>query len=360
MPLVTDAEDARDIYDDARRRGLALGCFCTENQQTTEAILRATYELSCELGQAGLPVVVGFTAGYSGRSNMSHYTSLGDTAIGTRALIDDLTALLGSRSPYRELRVMLHLDHGHPERDAPLMRKYLDLLASIMYDASELPLTENTEQTARFVAHHRERVMVEGAVDEIYEAGSGTEKDELTRPDAAERFMAETGVDLLVPNVGTEHRSTQEHVRYHGDRARAIAERVGARLCLHGTSSLTPEEVGRLPSDGFVKVNVWTVLPRTGAQAVARDTVEQLGNILDGPAIAELQQAGLLGPRYSQPDYAGKVCQGMLAPKLSHVAGERAAEVWLTAVVAKVKEVLLALGYRRWNMELGRDPGPWT
>jgi len=349
MPLVSDAEEVRRIYDEARARGLALGCFCTENQQTTEAILRAAYELSREAGRSDLPVVVGFTAGYAGRSNARNYTGLDDASLGARALVDDLRLLLSQGSPFQRLRVMLHLDHGHPERDAHLIEEYLDVLASVMYDASELPLPENIERTAHFVARHRSRVVIEGAVDEIYESGSGAEKNELTDPETAARYLAETGVDLLVPNVGTEHRSTAARARYYGERARAIAGRVGRRLVLHGTSSLDLEDVRALPSDGFVKVNVWTVLPRTGAQAVARDMVVNLGNILDASTIARLQAEGYLGPHYSAPTYEGETCQGAVGPKLSHVTQVYHRRVWMDAVVAKLKELLLALGYGRWS-----------
>jgi len=352
MPLVSEVEETRQIYQEAGERGLALGCFCTENQRTPEAILQATYQLGQELDCPDLPVVVGFTAGYAGRSNASHYTSLEDNLLGTQALVDDLRLLLSARSRYRQLRVMLHLDHGHPQRDAEVMGKHLDVLASVMYDASEFPLAENMERTARFAAKHRAQVLTEGAVDEIYESGSGAEKNELTDPQTAARYLAETGVDLLVPNVGTEHRATVTGAHYHGERARAIAREVGARLCLHGTSSLSLADVRRLPADGFIKVNVWTVLPRTGAQAVARSVIEHLGNILEGSTIGELQSQGYLGPRYAEPAYAREVCQGALGPKLSHVTEEHLGQVWTEAVVAKLKELLLALGYRRW----GRGP----
>ena len=348
MALVTDADEVRQIYQEAGRRGLAVGCFCTENQQTTEAILQATYELSRELACPALPVVVGFTAGYAGRSNACQYTSLGDVGLGARALVDDLKLFVSERSPYRDLRVMLHLDHGHPDRDAPLMEKYLDVLASVMYDASEFSLAENVERTARFVTGHRSRVLIEGAVDEIYEAGGGTEKNELTDPEVAARYLAETGVDLLVPNVGTEHRATGARARYHGERAQAIAQRVGARLCLHGTSSLELADVARLCAHGFVKVNVWTVLPQTGAQASARDAILNVGNILDGSAIRLLQEEGYLGRRPTSAGYIQSVCQGKPGPKLDHVAGEHPRQVWMTAVVAKVKELLCALGYGGW------------
>jgi len=348
MPLLSEAEDARRIYEEAAERGVAVACFCTETQQTTEAILQSTHELGEELGCPALPITVGFTARYAGRSNARYYTSLGDVALGTRALIEHVRLLTCEQSPYRDLRVMLHLDHGHPERDAEVVEKYLDVLTSVMYDASELPLAENIERTTRFVARHRSRLLVEGAVDEIYEAGSETEKNELTDPQVAARYLAETGVDLLVPNVGTEHRATAGRADYHGERAQAISREVGSRLCLHGTSSLGIADVAQLPKHGFVKVNVWTVLPRTGAQASARDVILNVGNILDEATIRQLQEEGYLGRRLTDPCYIEEDCQGALGPKLDNVAGEHPQGVWMAAVVAKVKQLLRALGYDRW------------
>lgn len=349
MPLVSQVDEVRLIYEEARRRGLALGCFCTENQRTTEAVLRAAYELSQELGVEDLPVVIGFTAGYPGRSNARSYTSLGDPLLGAQALIDDLKMLLSPRSPYRRLRVMLHLDHGQPEADAPLMEKYLDLLASVMYDASELPLAENIERTARFVGRHRDRVLIEGAVDEIYESVGGAPGERLTDPETALRYLRETGVDLLVPNVGTEHRAAEgARTGYRGERARAIAHKVGRRLCLHGASSLGPDDLERLTEDGFVKVNLWTALARTGGQAVARDLLLNLGNVLDEEEITRLQRSGLLGPRLTTPDYIRSTCQGRLGPKLACLTEEHRRGVWVDAVTATVKRWLRALGYERW------------
>ena len=60
----------------------------------------------------------------------------------------------------------------------------------------------------------------------------------LTDPDAAERYYRATGVDLIVANLGTEHRADAATLRYHGELARKITRRIGPRLCLHGTSSV--------------------------------------------------------------------------------------------------------------------------
>ena len=132
-----------------------------------------------------------------------------------------------------------------------------------MFDASALPFDENIRRTAEYVARYNDLVTIEGAVDEIVSAG-GQPQNSLCTVDRAERFVRETGVDLIVPNVGTEHRATYEEAKYHGDLARAISQSVGKILCLHGTSSLGTEDVARLNGDGIVKVNIWTRLALVG------------------------------------------------------------------------------------------------
>ena len=40
-------------------------------------------------------------------------------------------------------------------------------------------------------------------------------------------------------------------------------------MCLHGTSSVKPDDLPKLPIDGFVKINIYTTLAVKGGQAVA-------------------------------------------------------------------------------------------
>ena len=84
----------------------------------------------------------------------------------------------------------------------------------------------------KFVEDTKGKTLVEGAVDEIYEAGSDAVKNEPTDPFQAKGFVDETGVYLIVVNVGTEHRATQQDYKavYLGDRAREISSLVGRRL----------------------------------------------------------------------------------------------------------------------------------
>src|SRR5208283_4710470 len=107
------------------------------------------------------------------------------------------------------------------------------------------------------------------------------QQNEPTTAAQAARFLRETGVDLLVPNVGTEHRATANQAKYLSARAREISAATGRILCLHGTSSLSQSELSQLPDDGFIKINVYTTLAVHGGQAVARNVLNNVGNIFD-------------------------------------------------------------------------------
>lgn len=162
--------------------------FCVSNPYTTQAILRAAYESGRERGIRHAPIIVSATANYPIESQLVSYTPLHDAKIGSRALISEVEALVSDGSPYAELIVMLHLDHGQPERDRELLAQVLDKYATVMYDASSFPLEENIRRTAEFVARYSHQVQIEGAVTEIVQAESQAHRDALTTREEAERF----------------------------------------------------------------------------------------------------------------------------------------------------------------------------
>lgn len=345
MPFVTDPSEVEEIYDQARERGISLANFCTANSYTTQAILRAGFEFGREHGIADMPVIVSATANYPIEGQLVSYTPLHDARMGARELISDVDNLIAEGSPYSKLRVMLHLDHGQPERDRELLPEILDKFATVMYDASHLPLEENIKATAEFVSKNGRRVQIEGAVTEIVQAESQAQRDELTTPDEADRFWRATGVSLLVPNLGTEHRATEPVAHYQPGLARAMSARVGKRLVLHGSSSVPDSALDGLAEDGIVKVNLWTTFERVGGQAVARFVIRQLGNILPSVELQQLHSDGWLGDRYVSDAYRNEVCEGTFGPKLSGLREEHRRDVWQDTVVERMKFYLDAFHY---------------
>jgi len=348
MPLVTDYNAVKEVYREAAERGVSLPSFCIEDRETMEAMLAATLDVGKEIGVDNLPVVPAWTSRYPGRGQMQLLTACGDPVLGTSLMLSDLKAFMGDTSPYRKLRVLPHLDHGFPWLDGDIMRRFANEFASIMCDASEKPFEENVRITARYVEEVRGRVLVEGAVDEIFEAGSDQPKNEPTTVEQAERFRRETGVDILVPNVGTEHRATARQGVYRGDRAREISAKVGKILCLHGTSSLNERHLSGLSADGFVKVNIFTILAVRGGQAVTRKVLSTLGNILDKDEVNALVQAGVLGKRVLEPGY-GETQEPAFKPKLSFVANPPRRDAWFEAVRTTCRHFITTFNYRAYK-----------
>lgn len=296
MPLITDRQQVLDVYSDAAARGWVIPAFCAENLTTSEAVLAATLEHGRALGREDLPITLAITNLYAHRSQTTFYTHTRNWEVGLRLFMADLAVLAGPGSPFAKIKVMMHLDHIQHDLDRELLAWDMGHFSSIMFDASTLPLEQNIEATARFVAARGKEIVIEGACDEIVDA-TGEEVSVLTTPDRAEDFFRRTGVDLAVANLGTEHRASASELKYHGDLARQIKARVGGRIVLHGTSSVTAEQVRNLFQDGICKVNLWTALERDSAPALLEDMLVHASKIAGSDKARQWREAGLLGER---------------------------------------------------------------
>lgn len=347
MPLITDPVHAREIYQEARERRVALANICPEHHRGIEAALLGLHHFGLRIGVPDLPIILSFTANYPGRPQLQLMTACRDALFGFDIMVGDLRTYLSKSGPFHALRVMVHLDHGMPQADAPLLEHRLEHLTSVMFDASEYPFDENIRLTAAYVENVRGKVLVEGAVDEIAEASSGKMKNEPTTVEQAVRFMRETGVDLIVANLGTEHRAAESEIRYRGDRAREITAALGRVVVLHGTSSLRTDELASLKDDGIIKVNVWTHFERIGALAIVEHILHDLPNILSDSEIRQLQCEGLLGQKYSDANRLAAGTSTKPGPKLSHFAENTRREAWVNAVAGEVERYLDFFGYER-------------
>lgn len=332
MPLIVGRKNVLAEYARAAERGWVMPAFNSENQTCVEAILAAASDHANSVGMPDMPVIVGLTNTYWHRAQTVEYTRSGSWRLGLRMFLDDVAALCSEDSPYSRLNVMIHMDHIQWDSDIDLLEGDLSRFSSIMYDASTRPFDENIRLTAEFVRKHGERLVVEGACDEIPEATEETAV-ELTTPDMAERFMRETGVDIIVANLGTEHRASAKDLKYHGDVARQIRDRIGPRICLHGTSSVSPDQVRSLFDDGICKVNVWTAIERDSSPALFEDMIRNACAVA-GPAKArQLAAEGLLGPeaavdgKADLSHYTTASRQAVIFPEMKRVVREFL-EIW--------------------------------
>lgn len=272
MPIVNNCEEVRNIYQQAAGRHWVIPCFCSENLTTTEAILTAAQEFAIENGYKKIPVSIAITVKYSHRAQAENYTHSHKWDIGLKLFCSDVEILTSIDGPFPNVDVLFHLDHIQHDNDAELLKWDLSKFSSIMYDASTLPFNMNISKTAEFVKNNKSTILIEGACDEIFDASGGMH-NQLTTPEKAKKYYEETGVDMLVANLGTEHRATEQVLHYYGDIAQKIKECIGNRIVLHGLSSVSLEQVKHLFEDGICKVNIWTMLERDSSAVLLKEMI---------------------------------------------------------------------------------------
>ena len=173
--------------------------------------------------------------------------------------------------------VALHLDHT---REFPVIQDAIAAgFTSVMIDASEKPLEENIAITREVVEYaHARGVSVEAELGRIGTTDFvETESDEelYTKPEEAERFVRETGVDALAVSVGTAHGVyAVRQPKVDLPRLRAIRTLTPVHLVLHGGSGVPAEMMQaaiQLEGGGVSKVNIATDLELAALGALGRD-----------------------------------------------------------------------------------------
>ena len=270
MPIITGRENVLAVYADAAKRRWVIPCMCSENLTTTEAILSAASDFALENGYDSIPITLAITNQYDHRSQSVNYTCTRRWDIGLKLFRSDVQIV---SEAYPNVDVLLHLDHAQHDSDAELLESDLSMYSSVMYDASSLPLEENIRKTRAYVQRKGTELLIEGACDEIVDA-TGTERCEITDPEKCADYMARTGVDMVVANLGTEHRASSQNLHYYADSAKLIRQRIGTKICLHGTSSVSDDQIKALFDDGICKVNIWTALERDASPALTEFMVK--------------------------------------------------------------------------------------
>lgn len=157
--------------------------------------------------------------------------------------------------------IVLHLDHG------PDLAACRDALAqgftSVMFDGASLPFAENVARTREVVAlAHAAAASAEAELGEIGHVSHSPAAVTLTDPEAAARFVAQTGVDALAVAIGTVHGMRETGAVLDIPRIAALRQHVDAALVMHGSSGVDDETLVRAIEAGMVKINLSTALQR--------------------------------------------------------------------------------------------------
>lgn len=224
------------IVEHAREHGYAVGGFNMHSTETTQALLRAAESAQSpvflQVGRAVIPHM-GLRAAYEM----------------TRRVTEQSDALF-----------VIHLDHGSEQ-------EVIEALAlgftSVMYDGAHLPFEENIRMTRRMTdLAHDFGATVEAELGRIPDADQPVDWDSYyTDVAEAERFVVETGVDMLAISAGVVHGvPTGQPQPLAIALIEKIAAAVGIPLVLHGASGVPEEELRAAIEAGVHKLNADTDL----------------------------------------------------------------------------------------------------
>ena len=175
---------------------------------------------------------------------------------------DRLVAVFRAMARDTTIPVSLHLDHC-PHRD--VISECLDAgWNSVLFDAHELDVADNLEQTKEVVAEARRHdAHVEGEIEGIEGIEDDIGSDEASRLhklEVAVDFIKATGVDVFAPAIGNAHGQYKRPPRLDHQRVTDLVEATGVPMALHGGTGLSADQFHDLIARGCAKVNISTAI----------------------------------------------------------------------------------------------------
>lgn len=259
---------AKQILDEALKKGYGVGAFNVNNMEQIQAIMEAAQETKS-------PVIIQASRGALKYSNFTYLGYLMKAAV--------------IENP--DIPVAMHLDHGNSLESA---KKAIELgFSSVMIDGSlmedgKTPSTYdyNVEVTKSVVEYaHARGVSVEAEIGTLggIEDGVGSGEIHLTDPQEAKKFVEATGVDSLAIAIGTSHGA----YKFKGasnlafNVLKEIRGLIDIPIVLHGASSVPKELIDEVNKYGG-KMPGATGVPMSDLQEAIKLGVSKINVDTDG------------------------------------------------------------------------------
>lgn len=190
--------------------------------------------------------------------------------------------------------ISLHLDHSYDYKS--VIRAIRLGFSSVMIDGSSKSLEDNTALTKKVVeTAHILGADVEAELGHVglAAAADGDKREFYTKPETAEQFCRETGIDSLTISIGSAHGVYTETPNLDIVRLKEINAATNTPLVLHGGSGIPHEQLEIAFQNGINKFNVGTELLGVYHQAILNygeyeaDGSEQPFRILELPLFAQ-------------------------------------------------------------------------
>ena len=249
---------SKELVQDAKARGYAVGAFNAVNMEAAQAIFAAAERESS-------PLIIQVT-----QTTMS-YTEP-----------EELVAVILTLAERTNVPVALHLDHGRSFR---LVMRFLKMgFTSVMIDGSlqedgKTPRTyeENVAVTKQVIeAANSLGVSVEAEIGRLGQIGEDS-SIALTDVEEAAKFVNDikfdgVGVDMLAVAIGTRHGLFKGKPIIRSDRVKELSKKLDMPLVMHGGTGVPDEDVRKGIEAGICKVNIDTQI-RVAFYDAIRDVV---------------------------------------------------------------------------------------
>ena len=370
MPLILDYEPTAALYERCAGAGLTMARIGYSDQHHLLGIVDGAARFARDHGIDELPLGVFSTVGHYIFQMLPRYlhaghrlpSAGGDPAVYRQRLLRNarlatgfLATLTDAPDPdYGAVHVTHHYDHGHHtlpggvrSRDELLRDlEFIDLFSSVMFDDTHSPFADNVASSIAyrsFVEGSGRKKVMEGCLEEVAAGGVGLDESASSSPDQIQEYLARTGFELVVPNIGTES-VTARQVGVQWQVLEELAARgAGHRLVVHGFSSvrrLAVAEQRRLGELGVVAMNAFSYIP----QEIGRRLLEQAAATHDAHDPENGYPTGFTADGAPQfPDPAGRGDANVFFGPLLDQLRDRQA----TLIADSVYEILANLGYAR-------------
>ncbi len=244
-----------DLMADAESEGYAIGYFECWSLESLLAVTDAA-----EATQS--PVLVGFSGIYLNHPDrvrsdtLSVYSKMG---LEVCKQASTPTALVFNESPNQNW-VIDAINQG---------------FGLVMFSDERLPFADQIARIRKIVEiAHQKGVAVEGEIESI-PGIAGNMNDvpvdiRLTSIEIAHEFVEKTGVDAFAVNIGQMHLHGKHPVHLNLDLLKELHSALDVPLVLHGSTSVSREDLAVAVKYGIRKINLGSVLKRTYFEAIRR------------------------------------------------------------------------------------------
>lgn len=255
-----------ECIKNAEQKKIAIPHFNVGNLEQLKAVANVGIKLD-------VPLIIGLSEGER-------------EYLGTQHIVDFVASYNNAHGKYGGFYLYLNADHTHSlEKAKEAASAGFD---AVLFDAGKLPFEEDIKATKDAVIILKEinkDIIVEGELGYIGSSseiltkipdGAAIRPEDLTTPEMAERFVRDTGIDLIAPAVGNIHGmyANMKNPALDIERIREIHKIVNVPLVLHGGSGTADEDFVRAIDAGVSVIHISTELRyiwRTELERVLRE-----------------------------------------------------------------------------------------